>query len=277
MKAMFKRNFPFIFSILKKVYAYTAFYKNRIRRIEEISSSNLLKQKIFQSKVMKEVFNDNYIIHNGPFEGMRYIDRSSGSALLPKILGSYEESIQDWISHAVESKGYETILDIGCAEGYYAAGFGMRLPNSKIIAYDLDEGARYNSDELIKLNGLHNIEIRSECTHEELNLMSRANTLVFCDIEGYEASLLDPDKAPNLKHADLIVESHDFIVPGITDELIRRFYKTHTIKIIVDYPFRKEKYKTPNKVGVDDLRAIMNENRPIAMKFLYMESINGML
>ena len=133
-------------------------------------------------KIMNEVFDDNHTIQNGPFKGMKYIKRSSGSALLPKILGSYEEPIQKWVEEVVEKKKYQNIIDIGCAEGYYACGFAKRLPNSKITAYDIDKEARKNTAELMKVNNLTNIEIKAECTHSELNEKSIFNTLVFCDL-----------------------------------------------------------------------------------------------
>ena len=271
---LLKKN-PFIFNGLKSVYINTSSYKNKIRRLDEINRLNLLEQNRFNSEIMKVIFNNNFMVHNGPFEGMKYIDKASGSALLPKILGSYEEPIQEWILQVIEKK-YNTILDIGCAEGYYAVGFGMNMPETKIIAYDIDIEARTNAADLVKLNGLNNIEIKSECTLVELNVMSKENTLVFCDIEGHEHFLLDPIKAPNLKYVDLIIESHDCFVPNITEDLISRFYKTHIIKIIIDYPFRKNKYKT-NQCSNEIFDEIISERRPSGMKFLYMESINGKL
>jgi hypothetical protein len=84
-------------------------------------------------------------------------------------------------------------------------------------------------------------------------------------------------KAPNLKYVDLIVESHDIFVPNMTEILISRFYTTHAIKIVVDYPFRKNRYKTPNNTNVNVMLEIMNEYRPRAMKFLYLESVDGRL
>lgn len=277
MKAILKQRFPFIYYFLKRIYNSTPFYKNKLKRIEEINKNNEIKRNKFYSKVMKDVFNSNCMVHNGPFEGMKYIEKSSGSALLPKILGSYEEPIQEWISQVIEKASYETILDIGCAEGYYAAGFGMRMPNTKIIAYDIDDEARKNAGQLIELNELKNVLVKNECTHAELNEMCMVNTLIFCDIEGFESFLLDPVEAPNLRYVDLIIESHDFLVPGMTENLINRFYKTHSIKIAVDYPFRKNNYKTPNNTSDSVLHEIMNENRPTAMKYLYMESIDGKL
>jgi hypothetical protein len=43
--------------------------------------------------------------------------------------------------------------------------------------------------------------------------------LVLCDIEGAERDLLDPLAAPALAGMDIIVESHECLVPGITAEL----------------------------------------------------------
>ncbi len=222
---------------------------------------------------MREVFADQYVVHNGPFKGMKYIKRSSGSALLPKILGSYEEPIQDWIGEIISDCKYINILDIGCAEGYYACGFALKMPKTNIIAFDTDREARANSNELKQLNNLKNIEIRPECTHAELNVMSRSGTLIFCDIEGFEDILLDPKIVPNLKVVDLLVELHDFIVPDITNKIIERFYFTHTIRMVVSYPYLTKKYDTPIPVNKTILDHIADECRPNFMKFIYMESI----
>ncbi len=263
------------FNLLKNIYKNTAYYKNKIEKLKEVQRINKNRREKEESKIMNEVFDNQYMVQNGHFKGMKYIKRSSGSALLPKILGSYEEPIQDWIREVIEDKNYVNILDIGCAEGYYAVGFAMRLPNTKIIAYDIDEEARKNSTELKDLNELTNIEINAECTHKELNFKSKENTLVFCDIEGFEKILLDPIKAPKLKYVDLIIESHDCFVPNITEDLIARFYMTHTMRIIVDYPYRIKKYYTPKKATQEQYNYVTDEKRSKYMKFIYMESING--
>lgn len=274
MKEFIRKNFPSLFEFLKKVYVNTSYYKGKKAKQEKIKESNRIKREQEESKIMNDVFNNEYIVQNGHFKGMKYIKRSSGSALLPKILGSYEEPIQEWVREVIEDKKYENILDIGCAEGYYACGFAMRMPDKKITAYDIDEIARQNTAELKELNSLNNIEIKAECTHEELNLKSKPNTLVFCDIEGFEKILLDPIKVPNLKYVDLLIEAHDCFVPNITEELIERFYLTHTIRIIVDYPYRIKNYKTPKFASKEQVEYIINEKRSSHMKFIYMESVN---
>lgn len=275
MKQFIKENFPLLFNLLKSFYQSTSYYKNKMDTLREAQEKNRKIREAEESKIIEEVFDNQYVVQNGHFKGMKYIKRSSGSALLPKILGSYEESIQSWIEEVIEKKKYENILDIGCAEGYYACGFAMRLPNSKITAYDIDEVARNNTAELINENNLNNIEIKAECTHEELNSKSTLGTLVFCDIEGFEKILLDPIKVPNFKYVDLIIETHDCFVPNITEELISRFYMSHTMRIIVDYPYKIKTYDTPLKCTDEQMQCIIDERRPHFMKFIYMESING--
>jgi hypothetical protein len=92
-------------------------------------------------------------------------------------------------------------------------------------------------ENLRDINKLYNIIINSECSHECLNHKSDYNTLIFCDFEGFEKELLDPIRVPNLKFVDIIVDAHDCYVPNVTEELIKRFYLTHTATIIVGYPF----------------------------------------
>jgi hypothetical protein len=52
---------------------------------------------------------------------------------------------------------------------------------------------------------------------------------MMCDIEGAERELLDPDASPALKGMDIIVESHECLIQGITQLLIDRFKATHHI------------------------------------------------
>jgi hypothetical protein len=57
---------------------------------------------------------------------------------------------------------------------------------------------------------------------------------VLCDIEGAERDLLDPALAPALTGMDLIVESHECLLTGITQLLLDRFAPTHNITLIED-------------------------------------------
>jgi hypothetical protein len=270
----FKKHFPIFYKLLSSLYHKTGHYKLKIKKYEELIKANNVIRSRNELAIIETIFNKQFVVQNGPFKGMKYINKSSCSTLIPKLLGSYEEVIQGWVNDIISNSKYKKILDIGSAEGYYAVGFSLKIPNAKIIAYDIDDSARNNLKELINVNGVINIEIKEECNHEELNRNCEKNTLIFCDIEGFEDSLLDLEKAPNLKNVDLIIESHDCFVPNITDILINRFHETHTIKICVDYPFRINKYFTPNEFSDSQFSYMIDEERPNYMKFLFLQSIN---
>jgi hypothetical protein len=247
--------------------------KTRVRA--ELQEKRIISRKNEVRKLMETVFNQDYSVHNGPFIGMNYLTESSGSALLPKLLGSYEEPIHSWVEEIIHSKKITKILDIGCAEGYYACGFALKMPHIEILAYDIDPEARMKTQELLALNGVKNVTVKSTCSHQELQETVDQNTLVFCDIEGHEQELLDPVNVPNLEKADLLIESHDWIIPGLTEELIRRFSRTHTIQLVVDYPFRTGSYQTPASVNPEQYQFITDERRPPGMKFMYLKSIHA--
>src|SRR5690606_29129834 len=57
----------------------------------------------------------------GPFEGMKYLEQVAGSALLPKLIGSYESELHAALLDMTR-RGHRLIIDVGCAEGYYAVG-----------------------------------------------------------------------------------------------------------------------------------------------------------
>ena len=69
----------------------------------------------------------------GPFAGMRYAGLPSGSTAGPKLLGSYESEIAAWIEGLCGAR-LDTIVDVGCAEGYYAVGMAMRCPAARVLA-----------------------------------------------------------------------------------------------------------------------------------------------
>ena len=91
----------------------------------------------------------------GPFQGMKYLDASSGSALVPKLVGAYELEILPWIERLL-ARRYDCLVDVGAAEGYYAVGFAFRTRRNPmpIYAYDCNPEAQHLLRQLAKINGL---------------------------------------------------------------------------------------------------------------------------
>ena len=270
MKELIQNNLPTLYKAFKAMYRKTFIYNRQIRKNKERHSLWQKKRLAEDLIILNQIFDNEMFVHNGPFQGMKYIGNSSGSAFLPKIMGSYEEPIHEWIEKVIKIN-YSKIIDIGCAEGYYTAGFAYKCPNTKVIGYDIDDSAIAKASDLIEINKLKNVLLKGECTQKELNDQCEDNCLVFCDIEGFESYFLDPLKIPNLKKSDLIIECHDFITENTTEALIRKFNNSHKITMIVDYDLKQKTYQTPKTISQDQYNRITNEYRQQITKYLFLE------
>ena len=83
----------------------------------------------------------NGTIKGGPFAGMRYPATECGSALLPKLLGTYEREIAP-IFAEIKALQPDLLIDIGAAEGYYAVGCLDANLVPKVVAFELDSRAQ---------------------------------------------------------------------------------------------------------------------------------------
>lgn len=168
----------------------------------------------------------------GPFAGMVYPKKASEGGRAPRLLGAYEHSLHPVIETVID-RAYPQIIDIGCAEGYYAIGLARRMPGSVVHAHDINPAARALCASFARDNGVGDrVRIGAEFTHADFALCLAAPTFVLCDIEGAEDQLLDPGRAPGLLQADILVEVHEGTVPGLLDRLTRRFAPSHRISRI---------------------------------------------
>lgn len=174
------------------------------------------------------------VVWQGPLEGLDFLQQSAEGCHIAKILGCYEQPLQPFIEEAIQSS-YPTILNIGCAEGYYAVGMARKMPNTHVSAFDLNPTARQVCGALAEKNGVRDrVTIGALFKPEQFAAYANRKVLVLCDIEGGEGDLLNPEIAPALKGMDIILESHECLVPGITQSLIGRFSTTHDIAAVQD-------------------------------------------
>ncbi len=215
-------------------------------------------------------------VQGGPFCGMKYLRGSRGHAHLPNLLGTYERELHPYVEKACALE-LTLIVVIGAAEGYYAVGMALRNPNTRVIAFEMDSERRQSLDKMATLNGVQpRIDIRGKCEVADLanSLSDARHALVICDVEGYEAALLDPTIVPQLLHAFLLVELHEFVERGIAEKIAARFQRSHGITRIwqeertsADFPFRTFYTRLlPNKY----LRWTVNEARPERMSWFWM-------
>lgn len=169
---------------------------------------------------------------NGPFAGMEYLADVAEGALAARLLGSYESELHACIeAHARD--GLDCVIDVGCAEGYYAVGLARLMPRTQIYAYDISEHARTLCASLAERNGVSDrVTIGGEFRPADFEGFRGRRCLVMVDAEGAEDDLLDPAVSPALGGMHLIVETHDVFKPGVRQRLEARFAATHVITVV---------------------------------------------
>lgn len=178
------------------------------------------------------------VVQKGQFAGMTYLAQPSEGGVTAKLLGSYEACLQPFFENLPKA-GYDAVLNVGCAEGYYAIGCARLLPGIPVLAWDIDPRARRMCAELARLNGVeHQLDLRHEfepahleAVREELKgrIGSEPYALLVMDCEGAEFDLLDPSLA-DYSWLDLVVEVHPNRSRTVA-LLMDRFRDTHEIEL----------------------------------------------
>lgn len=212
----------------------------------------------------------------GPFEGMRYVDVSQGSCYIPKLLGIYERELHEVVEDLIAARPL-TVVDLGAAEGYYAIGLARRLPETRVVAFEMEERGRTALAAMAALNNVAGrVVVRGKCEADDLRavLDESKNPAVICDVEGYEDVLLDPGAVPSLAETRILVELHDFIVPGLCERLTQRFSPTHEVERIwqADRSTSEFPWTTlgTRLIPHEYLVWAVNEWRPVRMSWLSM-------
>jgi hypothetical protein len=212
----------------------------------------------------------------GVFAGMKYVQDAQKSAYIPKLLGIYERELVPQIEE-LTGRHPKLIVVLGAAEGYYAVGLACCLPDAKVIAFEMESYGREALREMAVLNEVDNrLEIRGKCETSDLleTMVGETESVVVCDVEGYEEKLLNPDRVPQLCNAAILVESHDFIIPDISETIKRRFSQTHRITQVLQEPRLRSEFPwrtlmttlLPGKY----LDWAVDEWRPTKMTWLWM-------
>ncbi|MDX5337620.1 MAG: hypothetical protein LPK25_01245 [Cyclobacteriaceae bacterium] len=257
--------------------------------IAEINAELYLQRKTAQKLADREKFFEKYrnLISNevksGPFKGLKYpFMEAKHSMIFPKLLGYYENEIHE-VFHSIRNIKFHSIIDVGCAEGYYAVGMALIFPDTKICAADIDPEAREKTRQMAEFNNISvpdQVEIISEINPEFLLALDPEHRyFIFSDCEGYEETLFSKRVVSHLKESYFLIEIHDFVSLGLGDRLKNRFAETHRIQSIqsTDDIFRYRKVQDPELKNIPgkDLKILLEEKRPTQMEWLFCVPLNG--
>lgn len=269
--AFFVKN-DYFWNILNATLVKISDYAKHIRKSYEYNKYNNIIFEAIQTMC------PDHLVKHGPFKGMRYPDtKSTGSVLFPKLLGCYEREIQPIIERICE-RSYTEVIDIGCAEGYYAVGLAMRIPTATIYAFDTNDEAIRMCRNMAQLNNVDKrVLVGSFCDSKTLKTIPFTNKgLIFCDIEGDEKKLFTDEIVDILSKHDLLIEIHDGQDPSISSHVRQLFEKTHkleAIKVLSDIERVKTyPYKEIERHGFKTRYSLVAEKRRNSTEWFYLES-----
>jgi SAM-dependent methyltransferase len=245
----------------------------RVRNSIEQSRS-VLEQERFHEDLYDNIFHERKVLH-GPFKGLQYPAYNSiGSALYPKLLGSYERELHDVLKKIMEDE-FSEIVNIGCGEGYYAIGLARIFPRAKIVACDTDPHALKLCRDMAELNQVRNqISYVSEFTESQLKVFEFSGKgLIVCDCEGYEKVLFTSSNIKNLVNCHLLIEIHDFIDIHISAVLSDLFSASHNLTIVksLDDIEKAKLYRYDELKNIDlpAKKRLLGEGRPAIMEWFF--------
>ncbi len=210
------------------------------------------------------------IVQAGPFKGMQILREEAweDGNQSTKIIGCYECELHDPLKEEIARLAGTAakIVNVGCAEGYYAVGIASLLPDAIVLAADVSSDAVRITRETAAANGVANIVIS-----DDIDDLMDGPDLIVMDCEGGEVDYLDINAYPGLIRSTVIVECHDMIGRQCTNILATRFSDTHDISMCL-----AEEWRTPNiypllKELASHYRWLaISEGRPCVMNYLVM-------
>jgi glycosyltransferase involved in cell wall biosynthesis len=178
---------------------------------------------------------------SGPFAGMRY---GLPVPHLPAYLGTYELELRPLLAELAGTR-FDEVLNVGAADGYYAAGFARLWPAARVVAFEMLAEKQENVRRVATENGVADrVRIEGECTPALLDEITRGaeRPLVWMDVEGAEVELLDLERVPGLRRAAIVVELHPLLVARPLETLQERFAATHESRLILGEDRRPEQF-----------------------------------
>lgn len=221
-------------------YGLTATVANHLKNwsarwVHEPAADEVANVLRYMAKWRSQMLANTYLklqgatVFQGPFAGMIYTGEATEGALIPRLLGCYEAELQPHFA-AIAEDGLDCIIDVGCAEGYYAVGLARQLPQVTVHAHDISEHARVACAALAASNDVSDrVIVGGQFAPNDFEAFAGRRVLVLVDAEGAELDVLQPDLSPALAGMSLIVETHDVYRPGALATLVERFSPTHDI------------------------------------------------
>ena len=243
-------------------------------------AETVYERKLRVSNEMFDLFEG--VVRYGPFKGLK-LNRDNwwgsydfGSMLL----GIYELEILSYIA-STKFKEFESFVDIGAADGYYAVGVLASGMFSNCVCYEAREEGR----ETIAINAINNgvrdnLEILGAAKvgfHTQLQALNLDKSLILVDVEGAEFDILCRDTLSQLQQATFVIEIHNWV-----DDFMEKYLNLMAIASeFFDISFLRYLPRDLTQFSelydfTDDNRYLLcSESRPNMMRFMTLTPRTG--
>ena len=264
-----------LFSLLDPPTRWMMGFKivDRTMTFLKYQQKRVMRRKVEAKLKAQGLYGDEVV--RGPFRGVKYPPAAYASCRFEKIIGAYEHEIHGLIDRLAATKSYQTIVNVGAAEGYFGVGLARLFPTAKVLCYDAKADERSRCKAVVQCNDVGDrIEILGRCEASDLAaLQPKSPTLVWMDIDTGERQVLDPALVPWLKTADVFVELHDCLEAGLSDLIRSRFEKTHRIERYTLKGLDYDRYPELQNLTFDEINAMVEEDRKGLHDWFFMEPL----
>jgi hypothetical protein len=217
--------------------------------------------------IIKEIsnFNSSKII-SGAYKSVFINSLNKFSGDLPsKLLGIYEEQVQNKIIEINKKKKLKFLINFGASEGYHVIGLIKNKIFEKAIAFEIDEEIKKRLIDNIKKNNISSkIIVLGKASFQDICKLIKfedlKKSLFLVDIEGEEFTLFNRKNLSYFKNSYLIIENHQKLLKN-KKNLIKNFF----ILIKNNFKLIKIHHSNKNPFMIESIKNFDEDSKWLAM------------
>ena len=191
-------------------------------------------------------------------------------------LGFYEKEILDIINGFAENE-FDTFVDIGAADGYYAVGMLVSKTVKRAFCFEASEIGHAIIKENFELNGsLGQIEVLGRASNNSLQSLTSVDytkAIILIDIEGAELEVVDANFLSQARGANIIIEVHNWAnqFSDKYEKMLRAIDKDFHIHVIEPVERPTKSMPILRSFSDENRALIASEGRPCLMRFIWLK------
>ena len=236
---------------------------------EKLEDLEFKIQKISNNKILNGHYKDTYLSCKTNWKSRDHC---------PKLLGIYENQVQEKIIQEKKKNNLANIVNFGAADGYHILGLIKNNFFEKGYAFEIDQKTKEYLEENIFKNNLSDKiksfnEANFDVVFQNIPENELRKTLFLIDIEGQEYNLFQNNFCEKFSKATFIVEEHPFNINNKkkVKKFIQNLKKYYKVEILKDVPKNPFGFRVLDKFSDDEKYLMMSEGRPQTMRWLVLQ------